>query len=304
MCGATKPPLIVARPVIGQLLCSPRKGDVRLQTRTPAFIIRDCKPPDSLDRPLHPQHTCRDLDQAVKILSQAIQLEPENEKNHYKRYRAHLRGKKYREALSDLSHSITLDPENGQKLAQRAKCVFVCLVLRACVLTRVCNVATDRPLSSNHPTPRLFKMMGRCGDAVADFDKAATLGGGDDASALQEGLSDASRCQASMAEADRLMAAGQWAPAREHLDVAVALTEVAPDLLLRRARCQYELGDFYSAAADTGRAIKVRVVLIRILRPTTRLTYSLSTGSWTGRASRRWSCAGGRTTSWGSSRWR
>jgi tetratricopeptide (TPR) repeat protein len=72
-------------------------------------------------RSTHGPQPHRELDQAVKFLSQAIQLEPENEKNHYRRYRAHLRGKKYREALSDLSQSINLDPENGQKLAQRAK---------------------------------------------------------------------------------------------------------------------------------------------------------------------------------------
>ncbi len=83
------------------------------------------RPINSINQPTHdpptPLRYTRELDQAVKFLSQAIQLEPENEKNHYRRYRAHLRGKKYREALSDLSQSITLDPENGQKVAQRAK---------------------------------------------------------------------------------------------------------------------------------------------------------------------------------------
>jgi tetratricopeptide (TPR) repeat protein len=67
------------------------------------------------------RHTHSDLDKAVRFLSQAIQLEPENEKNHYKRYRAHLRGKKYKEALADLTNSINLDPKNGQKIHHRAK---------------------------------------------------------------------------------------------------------------------------------------------------------------------------------------
>ena len=71
----------------------------------------------------HHNNNNSELDKAIKLLSQAIQLEPENEKNHYKRYRAHLRGKKYREALQDLSTSLTLDPENGAKLQQRAKYV-------------------------------------------------------------------------------------------------------------------------------------------------------------------------------------
>jgi hypothetical protein len=41
------------------------------------------------------------------------------------------------------------------------------------------------------------------------------------------------------------------------LDVAVGHTEVAPDLLYKRALCSFEVQDFYAVAADTGRAIKV-----------------------------------------------
>jgi len=63
----------------------------------------------------------RELDKAIRFLSQAIQIEPENEKNYYKRYRTHLRGKKYREALQDLSAAINLDPSDASKLLQRAK---------------------------------------------------------------------------------------------------------------------------------------------------------------------------------------
>ena len=161
------------------------------------------------------------MEKAVKFLSQAIQLEPENEKNHYKRYRAHLRGKKYREALQDLSSSLTLDPENNEKIKQRAK---------------------------------LYKMMGRCGEAIADYELLQTMGGGAEA---QDGLVEARHCLSSVQEAGVLMEAGDWAAAKEHLDVAVSLTEVAPDLLIGRARCHFYLGDYYAAAADTGRAIKL-----------------------------------------------
>lgn len=50
--------------------------------------------------------------------------------------RANLRAKKYREALQDLTNSINLDPENDQKVQQRAK---------------------------------LYRMMGRCSDAMSDL---------------------------------------------------------------------------------------------------------------------------------------
>ncbi|EWM25010.1 dnaj subfamily c member 3 protein [Nannochloropsis gaditana] len=169
-----------------------------------------------------------DLDKAIKFLSQAIQIEPENEKNHYKRYRAHLRGKKYREALQDLSTSLQLDPLNAAKMQQRAK---------------------------------LFKMMGRCADAVGEYEKLEgmleTGAGGVTEGEMGEGAREARQCQHSLAEAERLMEMGDWRAARQHLDVAVTLTEVAPELLLRRARCNFEEKDFYSAAADTGRAIKL-----------------------------------------------
>ena len=103
-------------------------------------------------------------------------------------------------------------------------------------------------------------MMGRCGDAAADYDRAQQ-GGLQDDGVVSTGLAEASRCHHSIGEAERLMGEGQWAAARDHLDVAVGLTEAAPDLLLRRAKCQFQLGDFYGAAADTGRAIKVRSCL-------------------------------------------
>ena len=170
------------------------------------------------------------LDEAVKILSQAIHLEPDSEKNHYKRYRAYLRAKKYKEALQDLSISLNLDPNNGPKMQQRAK---------------------------------LFKMFGRCGDAVEEYEKLQQQqqqqqqGEQQVEQEVEEGLGEARQCKHHVEEAERLMQEGEWGVARQHLDVAVPLTEVAPELLLRRAKCHFEQGDFYGAAADTGRAIKL-----------------------------------------------
>lgn len=172
------------------------------------------------------------LDEAIKILSQAIQLEPDSEKNHYKRYRAYLRGKKYKEALQDLSTSLNLDPKNGPKMHQRAK---------------------------------LFKMLGRCGDAVEEYEKLQLhqqqqeeqQEGEPQAKEVEEGLTEARQCKQSTEEAELLIEGGEWGRARQLLDAAVSLTEVSPELLLRRAKCHFELGDFYGAAADTGRAIKL-----------------------------------------------
>ena len=70
-------------------------------------------------------------------------------------------------------------------------------------------------------------------------------------------MAEAWQCGTAIEAADKALAAQQWVEAKDHLDTAIAHTESAPDLLLKRARCYFELGDFYGAAADTGRVIKV-----------------------------------------------
>ena len=48
-------------------------------------------------------------------------MEPENERNYYKRYRAHLRKRNHGAALSDLSAALRLKPTYKTALGQRAK---------------------------------------------------------------------------------------------------------------------------------------------------------------------------------------
>lgn len=67
-------------------------------------------------------------------------MEPLNENNFYKRFRVYLRQQKLKEALADLNSALSINPAHEVVLGQRAK-----LQIR----------------------------MGRCDDALADFQKLA-----------------------------------------------------------------------------------------------------------------------------------
>jgi predicted Zn-dependent protease len=79
-----------------------------------------------------------DVDQALRLWTQVIAVEPGNETNFYKRFRIYLRQNKLKEAISDLSAALAIKPDYEAVLAQRAK---------------------------------LQLKVGRCSDAKNDFDK-------------------------------------------------------------------------------------------------------------------------------------
>ena len=60
-------------------------------------------------------------EEAAKLWKQVIALEPQNEQNYYKLFRVHLRQKKHRDAVHDLSECLKLKPNHVQALSQRAK---------------------------------------------------------------------------------------------------------------------------------------------------------------------------------------
>lgn len=62
-----------------------------------------------------------DMNEALRIWSQVIALEPKNDNNFYRRFRVYLRLQKYREALSDLNTALNIKPDDSNVLQQRAK---------------------------------------------------------------------------------------------------------------------------------------------------------------------------------------
>lgn len=69
-------------------------------------------------------------------MSKLIELDPKNERNFYRRFRAYLSDRKYAHALSDLSSSLAINPTYKQGRLQRGK---------------------------------LLMMLGQCAEALQDF---------------------------------------------------------------------------------------------------------------------------------------
>lgn len=63
--------------------------------------------------------------QAISLLSKLIELEPKNERNFYKRFRAYLSERKYSHALTDLSSSLDVNPKYKQGMLQRGKLLMM-----------------------------------------------------------------------------------------------------------------------------------------------------------------------------------
>ena len=107
-----------------------------------------------------------DIKKAVAFYSQVIKLEPKNERNYYKRYRASLRGKLYSEALVDLRKAVGINAKFKAGWEHKAK---------------------------------MELMVGLCDDAVASY--TALLGLKADHKAGLAAMPKAQECAASLAAA-------------------------------------------------------------------------------------------------------
>jgi len=162
-----------------------------------------------------------DVEKSIKLMTVVIEREPEKESNFIKRYRAYLRLRKYKEAFSDLTAALHLNPKSKSALGPRAK---------------------------------LGLQLGRCQEAVKDFKELKLINS--EAKELKD-EAKASQCHSHLMMADRYESAGQIQGAKDSLSKALEFAENSHDLHLRRARFQILLGDYYAAVADSGRCIKL-----------------------------------------------
>ena len=188
-------------------------------------------------------HSKGDFDGALRLLSQVVQMEPDNERNFYKRYRVYLRRAQYREALADLDAALRVQPSYAVARAQRAK---------------------------------LLLMLGRCELAANDYEAAALdeietakkKGAAAEASAAtQAAHQKAIACSKHVVTAHAAAKKKDWRSAHEEYTSAIDLTEarqgpgagtrtsspddalvpahrraqVAAALLIERARCAVEV---------------------------------------------------------------
>eukprot|EP00953_Heterococcus_sp_UTEX-ZZ885_P015441 8695-Heterococcus_DN1.PRE.3 len=121
-----------------------------------------------------------DVAQALDLFDAVVLLEPKNERNYYKRFRAHLKNASYKEAISDLSAALALKPKYKQALAQRAK---------------------------------LYRLLGQCQQSSADYQALQVL---DAAHAeVAAGMGPAAQCAAQLHEAQTNFQANNFHRARE-----------------------------------------------------------------------------------------
>ena len=149
---------------------------------------------------------------------------------------------RYREALGDLTSALKVAPTYLAARTQRAK---------------------------------LLLMLGRCAEAHGEYEvvlegevvaaKAKASKAKPDAPPpkdtaivdAQRGVTRAMECAQAHEGARKLADRRDWRGAHELFSKAMEYTEVAPELLLERARASLELGENYDAIADTGRTLKM-----------------------------------------------
>jgi len=162
-----------------------------------------------------------EIDQALKLWEQVIEIEPRNENNFFKRYRVYIRQQKLREALADLNSALEINPKNENILVSRGK---------------------------------LHLKMGKCFDAEKDFLLLKGVNPNHKDTALRE---DAHSCYEAIAESDKAYNHKQWAVARDYINHAMRYAESSPSLLMRRAWCYFFLEDQYESISDTGKVLKM-----------------------------------------------
>eukprot|EP01036_Dinobryon_divergens_P030586 gene30586-39854_t len=162
-----------------------------------------------------------EIEQALRIWQQVIDIEPQNEQNFFKRYRVYIRQQKLKEALADLNSALQINPTNENILVSRGK---------------------------------LHLKLGKCSEAVHDFELLRRLNPNNKDIASKD---DAFNCQNAIVEAERAYDRKQWSVSRDFINHALRYAESSTALLMRRAFCYFFLEEQYETIADTGRVLKL-----------------------------------------------
>ncbi|KAG1691778.1 hypothetical protein DVH05_026152 [Phytophthora capsici] len=182
-----------------------------------------------------------DMKTAISLLSKLIEMEPKNERNFYKRFRAYLSERKYSHALSDLSSSLDVNPKYKQGMLQRGK---------------------------------LLMMLGQCAEATQDFQNFVELYPKDASGAEQ--LSKSQECAAYIDEAERAHSRGDYQSAYNHLTQVLEGSAMSSmPLLLERAQLSVSLQNPYDAIADLGTILKLDPSNLIALQMRGEVLYSL-----------------------------
>eukprot|EP00614_Pseudopedinella_elastica_P016502 CAMPEP_0172652478 /NCGR_PEP_ID=MMETSP1068-20121228/243334_1 /TAXON_ID=35684 /ORGANISM="Pseudopedinella elastica, Strain CCMP716" /LENGTH=664 /DNA_ID=CAMNT_0013466885 /DNA_START=22 /DNA_END=2017 /DNA_ORIENTATION=- len=250
-----------------------------------------------------------DVDKSVKLMNQVIEMEPNNEQNYLKRYRANMRRRKLKEAFSDLTQALNINPKLKSALGNRAKlgaslgrCQEAVADLKALRTVdekakELAHEAKARECSGHLSRAGTLEQQGDLGGAclllalwvasglpLAGLWLASGLplaclwvASGLPLAGLWVALWVASGLPlACPYRAGTLEQQGDLGGAWDALNAAMeAGAESSHDLLLRRAQIEVLTGDYYESVASSGRAIKLEADSIQALGVRGRAYYLL-----------------------------
>ncbi|UIZ24261.1 hypothetical protein KXD40_008054 [Peronospora effusa] len=178
-----------------------------------------------------------DMKMAISLLSKLIELEPTNERNFYKRFRAYLSERKYSHALSDLSSSLNVNPKYKQGMLQRGKLL---MMLGQCILL--------------YWKIRLYPK-----DTVGI-----------------EQLDKSKKCVSYINEAERAHSRGDYQSAYDSLTLVLEGSAISSvPLLLERAQLSVSLQNAYDAISDLSSVLKLDPSNLVALQMRGEVLYSL-----------------------------
>lgn len=178
---------------------------------------------------------------ALKLYTQAIEMEPQNHENYYKRYRAWLRLKRDEKAIKDLEKAIKVNPDFHRGHLHIGK---------------------------------MLRKSGKCKKALKALENAARLKPGDKSTMKEY---DATKeCAALFEHAEALEKHGDTRGAREQYSKILEVTRSSGDVLLKRALLSFKLGDYFEVLADSGKALKIKKDNLKALELRANAYYRLA----------------------------
>jgi len=163
----------------------------------------------------------REYKRAISLLTEAISVEPMNDKNYYKRSRAYDKSGKYKEELRDLNKVLDMAPENLSALSFRGK---------------------------------THMSLGMCKEASEDLAHVLILKPTHgDAKKL---LPKAKECADQISQAETFLAQGRYDLADRMVGEIMDVTGKVSFLNMIRAKARFALGNYFEAIADCGDILK------------------------------------------------
>ncbi|UIZ24111.1 hypothetical protein KXD40_008055 [Peronospora effusa] len=211
-----------------------------------------------------------DMKMAISLLSKLIELEPTNERNFYKRFRAYLSERKYSHALSDLSSSLNVNPKYKQGMLQRGKLLMM--------LGQCAEASEDFQHLVEYVTILDFIVyLLRCFCLFIDRDTISleirlypkdTVG--------IEQLDKSKKCVSYINEAERAHSRGDYQSAYDSLTLVLEGSAISSvPLLLERAQLSVSLQNAYDAISDLSSVLKLDPSNLVALQMRGEVLYSL-----------------------------